>query len=84
MRSSPPDQPAGTSQECVHLALQSSVLSSATYFLDAKLQLQFHNGTIYQYFAVPPAIWTALLAAASKGAYFNRHIRDRFPHLRLR
>ena len=83
MRSSPPCQQAGTSQECVPIPVESSVLSSVTYPIDAKLELRFRNGAIYQYSAVPPAVVQALLAAESKGAYFNRHIRDHFRHQRL-
>ncbi len=83
MNSFPPYEPAGTGQECERIAVQSSLLSSVTYALDATLQLQFRKGAIYRYFAVPPAVFEALLAADSKGAYFNRHIRDRFPYQRL-
>ncbi len=39
------------------------------------LSLQFRSGAFYLYFAVPQAIYHEFLAAPSKGAYFNRHIR---------
>jgi len=42
------------------------------------LELHFHDGSIYCYFDVPQAIHEDLLAAGSKGAYFNRQIRGRF------
>lgn len=65
------------------IPVESSVLSSVAYSDDGILQLQFRNGTAYQYFAVPCAVWQGLLAAQSKGEYFNRYIRDRFHHQRL-
>jgi hypothetical protein len=61
----------------------SSVIGSVAYTSDATLELTFHSGAIYRYFAVPPTIVQGLLAAPSKGAYFNHHIRNRFPHQRL-
>ncbi len=41
------------------------------------------NGASYRYFVVPPAVVAALIAAESKGAYFNCHIRGRFRYQRL-
>ena len=72
-----------SSPDFVPIPVDSSLLSSAAYSDDGTLQLQFRNGTIYQYIAVPPDIFQDLLAAESKGAYFNRHIRDQFHHQRL-
>ena len=47
------------------------------------LQLQFRSRAIYQYRDVPPAVHQALLGAPSKGRYFNRAIRGRFPFTRI-
>ena len=44
------------------------------------LQLEFCSRAIYQYFGVPAAVHAALLRAPSKGSYFNRVIRGRFPY----
>jgi hypothetical protein len=44
------------------------------------LQLEFRSRAIYQYYGVPSAVHEALLAAPSKGSYFNRIIRGRFPY----
>jgi KTSC domain len=44
------------------------------------LQLEFRSRAIYQYFGVPAEVHTALLRAPSKGRYFNRVIRGRFPY----
>ena len=42
------------------------------------LQLEFCSRAVYLYFGVPPTVHQALLAAPSKGRYFNQHIRGRF------
>jgi len=44
------------------------------------LQLVFRDGTAYQYAGVSLGTYHELLRADSKGAYFNHHIRNRFPH----
>jgi hypothetical protein len=62
--------------------IDSSLIRSVTYGTDATLTVRFRDGTVYRYFTVPRPILDQLLTATSKGAYFNRHIRDRFPHER--
>jgi hypothetical protein len=46
----------------------------------ALLQLEFCSRVVYQYFSVPAAVHQSLLAAPSKGRYFNQAIRGRFPY----
>ena len=61
-------------------AVESTTLSMVAYDAARELlQLEFHSRAIYQYFGVPAAVHTALLRAPSKGSYFNRVIRGRFP-----
>jgi hypothetical protein len=43
------------------------------------LRLEFRSRAIYYYYGVPAAVHEALLGAPSKGSYFNRAIRGRFP-----
>lgn len=62
----------------VKTLVESSVLSSIGYS-SGTLELKFCSGGTYRYFAVPETVVEAFLAAESKGAYFNRHVRDRFP-----
>jgi hypothetical protein len=69
--------------EAARTPVQSSLLSSIRYSIDATLELEFHSGAIYRYFAVPQAVFEGLVAAESKGAYFNRSVRSRFPYQRL-
>ena len=65
------------------IPVQSSLLASIGYSVHATLELEFRSGALYRYFAVPRAVVVQLLAAESKGAYFNRNIRSRFPYQRL-
>jgi len=43
------------------------------------LRIRFVTGKVYVYVEVPPATFDELAGAASKGRFFNRHIRGRFP-----
>jgi hypothetical protein len=49
----------------------------------ATLSVWFRDsGACYRYFAVPLATYHAFAAAASKGRFFNIHIRDRYDYCR--
>jgi len=39
------------------------------------LEIEFHNGSIYHYFQVPPAVHLALLFAQSKGHFFDTRVK---------
>lgn len=63
-------------------AVESTTLVSVAYDAGRELlQLEFRNGTIYQYLGVPAEVHEALLRAPSKGQYFNRAIRGQFPYI---
>lgn len=47
------------------------------------LRLDFRSGARYLYSAVPARTHQELLAASSKGQYFNHHIRGRFHYRRI-
>lgn len=64
-------------------SVESSLLSSVEYWSDQTLELKFRSGVIYRYFTVPAAVVEGFIAAESKGAYFNRHLRNSFPYQRL-
>jgi hypothetical protein len=42
-----------------------------------RLDIWFNGTGRYSYFGVPASAYAGLLAASSKGGYFNDHIRDR-------
>jgi KTSC domain len=47
------------------------------------LEVQFHDGGVYQYRGVPSNIHQGLLTAASPGAYLARHIKGRYSYTRV-
>ncbi len=62
-------------------AVESTTLATVAYDKARELlQLEFHSWATYQYFGVAAAVHEALLGAPSKGSYFNRFIRGRFPY----
>ena len=62
-------------------AVESTTLATVAYDkARGLLQLEFRSRAIYQYFGVTAAVHEALLGAPSKGRYFNRFIRGRFPY----
>ena len=63
------------------IMVESSTLRALAY--DAGrgiLQLEFRTRAIYHYYGVPAAVYDSLLGTPSKGSYFNRVIRGRFPY----
>jgi hypothetical protein len=64
-------------------SVESSLLSSVEYSSDQTLELKFRSGVSYRYFTVPVTVVAGFIAAESKGAYFNRHVRNCFPYQRL-
>jgi hypothetical protein len=64
--------------------VRSSSLARLSYDLQqAILQVEFRDGTAYQYAGVPLMTYLDLLRADSKGGFFNQHIRSRFPYMLL-
>ncbi len=62
-------------------AVESTTLATVAYDkARGLLELEFRSRAIYQYFGVAAAVHEALLGAPSKGSYFNRFIRGRFPY----
>jgi KTSC domain len=67
------------------VALRSSSLAHVAYDRYREiLQVEFRDGTVYQYVTVPIQTYYDLLRADSKGSYFNLHIRSCYPHDALR
>jgi hypothetical protein len=58
----------------------SSVIATVGYDRNARrLEIGFRSGTTYSYYLVPERIYSELMAADSKGNYFSKHIRGKFP-----
>ena len=65
-------------------SVTSSSIASVGYDANRSvLEVQFRNGSVYQYDQVTLSDYRALMAAKSKGAHFNLHVRDRYRYRRL-
>jgi hypothetical protein len=63
----------------------SSVIASVGYAARARrLEIEFVSGRVYQYLDVEADTFADLLAAPSKGTYFNAHIRDTYAAVQVR
>jgi hypothetical protein len=62
----------------MRVPVDSSLISSVAYSPQATLEVEFRSGSVYRYFLVPQAVFDQLIAAPSKGTYFNRHVRTSF------
>ncbi|WP_456843610.1 KTSC domain-containing protein [Bradyrhizobium sp. USDA 4510] len=64
--------------------VRSSTLVSAGYDESNQLlEIEFQTNSVYQYFGMPKPIYKQLMAASSKGSFFDRHIRNQFKTLRI-
>lgn len=63
----------------------SSSLRSVGYLeVESVLEAEFRDGAVYRYSAVPPSVWSQLLAAPSKGAFFNLNVRATYPYEKVK
>ena len=54
----------------------SSNIASIGYDADQMiLEVEFHYGTVYQYFDVPESVYEGLMAADSHGKYFDAYVK---------
>lgn len=61
--------------------VSSSNLKSVGYDRgSAVLEIEFHNGGIYQYSGVPQDVYTALMSAASLGSFLHKHIKGKYSY----
>ncbi len=47
------------------------------------LEVEFKNGTVYQYYNVPSSIHEGLMAAPSAGQFLAYQIKNAFPYSRV-
>ena len=65
-------------------AVTSSNIAEVGYDESSRtLEVLFTNGSVYQYFDVPPQIYTQLIRAASIGQYLNANIKGSFRYARV-
>lgn len=61
------------------IPVSSSSISSVGYDSSSSvLEVEFANGSVYQYFGVPQNVFDDFMNASSKGQFFNFNIKDRY------
>lgn len=64
--------------------VESSNISSIGYDEGSStLEIEFNNGTVYQYFDVPESVYKGIMEAGSKGQYFAQHIKGYYRFVRV-
>jgi len=65
-------------------SVASSNISSIGFDADSEtLEVEFLNGSIYQYFNVPQNMYDQLMAEGSKGRFLNTYIKNAYPYSRV-
>jgi hypothetical protein len=60
--------------------VSSSNLATVGYDVATEtLEIEFQNGSTYQYYGVPESIFHDLLSAGSVGSYFSRNVKNIYP-----
>ena len=66
------------------IPVQSSNLSAVGYDPATEiLEVEFLNGSIYEYKNVPQIVYDQFMSASSLGSYFNREISRNFPFSKI-
>lgn len=61
----------------VRMPVNSSSLASVGYdHFSGTLEIEFHDGAVYQYFDVPAYVYTGLMSMGSHGYYFQTFIKN--------
>ena len=64
--------------------VSSAALETVTYDEWSRhLDIALTTGRVYRYFDVPPEVYAELMAAESKGRFYNDRIRDAYRYERL-
>jgi hypothetical protein len=66
------------------IPVTSSSIASAGYLAEeSTLEVEYRNGSVYQYFAVPKSVFDSLLGAKSRGKFISERIRGHYPYRRV-
>ena len=66
------------------IPVKSSFFHSVGYNKKSQiLEIEFLNGTIYEYSEIPKKLHEGLMAASSLGKYYNQYIKGQFSSKRL-
>lgn len=66
------------------IPVESSNIASIGYDEDSNtLEIEFHNGGVYQYFDVPFQVYDDLMSAESKGIYLAQQIKGKYRFVKV-
>lgn len=66
------------------IPVSSSNVSSVGYDPETQtLEIEFNNGSIYQYFNVPQTVHEALMGASSVGKFLNAQIKGHYRYAKV-
>lgn len=64
--------------------VSSSNIASIGYDAQSEtLEVEFLDGSVYQYFNVPSGTYEGLMAASSHGSYLNAHVKGTYQYQKL-
>jgi hypothetical protein len=64
--------------------VRSSNIKSIGYNeITRSLEVEFNNGTIYEYYKVPKEVHDLLMTSASHGKYLNQYIKKKYAFKRV-
>ena len=62
----------------------SSNISSIGYdSVTQTMEVEFHSGSVYQYYGVPEPLHQQIMQASSKGQFLHQYIRNAYPYSRV-
>ena len=47
------------------------------------LEVQFNNGSVYQYYSVPSSIYQGLMSASSHGSYLHAYVKGVYQYRQI-
>ena len=47
------------------------------------LEVEFHNGSVYQYYGVPDHLHERFMQASSKGGFLHNYVKNQYPYSRV-
>ena len=66
------------------IPVSSSMMLSIGYDTGSQtLEIEFNNGTVYQYFSVPDYTYESFINSGSKGQFFHQNINNSYPYSRV-
>jgi KTSC domain len=66
------------------LPARSTMAAQVGYDEDREiLQIEFNNGSVYQYSAVEPELWEDLQSSDSIGSFYNQEIKGYYPSVKI-